>query len=162
MGKVFMALGGNVGKVSANFDIVIEHIKKMIGAVVSQSSLYQTEPWGDKKQPDFLNKVIVVETKLSPEEVLKNILAIEKKMGRNRNEHNQFASRTIDIDILFYSKKIINNNNLIIPHPRLHLRNFVLIPLMEIDAEWIHPVFNKKIKQLFKASGDVSVVKKIK
>ena len=128
MEKVFIGLGGNVGKVSENFDIAIEKIKELIGPVIKQSSLYKTEPWGNKNQDDFLNQVVCVETNLKPGKVLNNILAIEKIMGRNRNKDNQFAPRTIDIDILFYGKKIINRNNLIIPHPRLHLRNFVLTP----------------------------------
>jgi 7,8-dihydro-6-hydroxymethylpterin-pyrophosphokinase len=82
-------------------------------------------------------------------------------MGRNRNKDNQFAPRTIDIDILFYDEKIINKNNLIIPHPRLHLRNFVLTPLMEISPALIHPVLNKTIKELFELNEDVSIVNKV-
>lgn len=161
MEKVFIALGGNVGKVSENFEIVTLKIKEMIGPVIKQSSLYKTEPWGNKNQDDFLNQVIYVETNKSPDEVLKNILSIEKAMGRNRNKDNQFAPRSIDIDILFYNEEIINKDNLIIPHPRLHLRNFVLTPLMEIAPELIHPLFNKPIKELYKNNSDLSVVKNI-
>lgn len=160
MEKVFIGLGGNVGNVSENFDTAIEKIKELIGPVIKQSSLYKTEPWGNKNQDDFLNQVVCVETNLKPDKVLKNILAVEKIMGRNRNKDNQFAPRTIDIDILFYGKKIINRNNLIIPHPRLHLRNFVLTPLMEIAPGLMHPILNKKIKDLFKNNTDLSVVKK--
>jgi dihydroneopterin aldolase/2-amino-4-hydroxy-6-hydroxymethyldihydropteridine diphosphokinase len=160
MEKVFIGLGGNVGNVSENFDTAIEKIKELIGPVIKQSSLYKTEPWGNKNQDDFLNQVVCVETNLKPDKVLKNILAVEKIMGRNRNKDNQFAPRTIDIDILFYGKKIINRNNLIIPHPRLHLRNFVLTPLMEIAPDLMHPILNKKIKDLFKNNTDLSVVKK--
>ena len=161
MEKVFIALGGNVGNVSGNFDIAIKKIKEMIGPVIKQSSLYKTEPWGNKHQDDFLNKVVCIETNQNPDEVLKNILAIEKIMGRNRNKDNQFAPRTIDIDILFYGEKIINKNNLFIPHPRLHLRNFVLTPMMEIAPRLIHPVFTKTIKELFKLKTDFSVVNKV-
>jgi len=161
MEKVFIGLGGNVGNVSENLDIAIEKIKELIGPVIKQSSLYKTEPWGNKNQDDFLNQVVCVETNLKPGKFLKNILAIEKIMGRNRNKDNQFAPRTIDIDILFYGKKIIRRNNLIIPHPRLHLRNFVLTPLMEIVPGFMHPVLNKTIKDLFKNNTDLSVVKKV-
>jgi dihydroneopterin aldolase/2-amino-4-hydroxy-6-hydroxymethyldihydropteridine diphosphokinase len=161
MEKIFIALGGNVGNVSENFEIATERIKEMIGPVIKQSSLYKTEPWGNKNQDDFLNQVVCVETNLKPDKVLKNILAIEKIMGRNRNKDNQFAPRTIDIDILFYGKKIINRNNLIIPHPRLHLRNFVLTPLTEIAPGLMHPILNKKIKDLLKNNTDLSVVKKV-
>jgi 2-amino-4-hydroxy-6-hydroxymethyldihydropteridine diphosphokinase len=158
--KVFIALGGNVGDVAENFHIAVTKIKEMIGAIIKQSSLYKTEPWGNKNQDDFLNQVICVETNLSPGQVLKNILAIEKSMGRNRNKNNQFAPRNIDIDILFYDGKVINSDDLIIPHPRLHLRNFVLTPLVEIAPHLIHPVLNKTVDDLVKISGDVSVVSK--
>ncbi|HEY5407154.1 MAG TPA: 2-amino-4-hydroxy-6-hydroxymethyldihydropteridine diphosphokinase [Ginsengibacter sp.] len=161
MEKVFIALGGNIGNVSDNFEIAIEQIEKMIGPVVTQSSLYKTEPWGNKDQEDFLNKVIIVETSQTPGNVLKKILTIEKVMGRTRNKDNQFAPRSIDIDILFYGEKIINDDNLIIPHPRLHLRNFVLTPLMEIAPATIHPVFNKTIKNLFQLNTDTSIAKKV-
>lgn len=161
MEKVFIALGGNVGNVSENFEIASEKIKEMIGRVIKQSSIYKTEPWGNKNQNDFLNSVICVETDLNSDEVLKNILSIEKAMGRDRNKDNQFAPRTIDIDILFYGEKIINNDNLVIPHPRLHLRNFVLTPLMEIAPGLIHPVLNKTIKELFQSNKDSSLVNKV-
>jgi 2-amino-4-hydroxy-6-hydroxymethyldihydropteridine diphosphokinase len=161
MEKVYIALGGNVGNVSESFKVATNKIKRLIGPVISESSLYITEPWGNKNQDDFLNQVICSQTLLSPGAVLKNILTIEKTMGRNRNKDNQFAPRTIDIDILFYDEKIINKNNLIIPHPRLHLRNFVLTPLMEISPALIHPVLNKTIKELFELNEDVSIVNKV-
>ncbi|HWH61644.1 MAG TPA: 2-amino-4-hydroxy-6-hydroxymethyldihydropteridine diphosphokinase [Ginsengibacter sp.] len=161
MEKVFIALGGNVGNVYENFDAAIEKIKELIGGVTIQSSLYKTEPWGNRNQDDFLNKVICVETLITADEVLKNILTIEKAMGRNREKANQFAARTIDIDILFYGKKIIKKNNLIVPHPRLHLRNFVLTPLAEIAPGLVHPVLNKTIKELLELNTDLSSVNKI-
>ena len=161
MEKVFIALGGNVGNVSETFDIAIQKIEEAIGKIDNQSSLYKTEPWGNKKQDDFLNKIIIVETNLSAGEVLKKILEIENSLGRNRNKNNQFAPRTIDIDLLFYGEEIINYENLIVPHPRLHLRNFVLTPLMEIAPGLVHPVLQKTIKHLFKINTDVSVVNKI-
>ncbi|KAA9035888.1 2-amino-4-hydroxy-6-hydroxymethyldihydropteridine diphosphokinase [Ginsengibacter hankyongi] len=159
MEKVFIALGGNVGRVSEKFEMAIEKIREMIGPVIKESSLYKTEPWGNKNQDDFLNSVICVETNLTSDEVLKNILAIEKAMGRNRNKDNQFAPRTIDIDILFYGNKIINTDHLIIPHPRLHLRNFVLTPLMEIAPGLIHPILNKTIEEISGLNTDSSVVR---
>jgi len=158
MEKLFIALGGNVGRVSENFEMAIEKIKEMIGPVIKESSLYKTEPWGNKNQDDFLNSVICVETNLTSDEVLKNILSIEKAMGRNRNKDDQFAPRTIDIDLLFYGDKIINTDNLIIPHPRLHLRNFVLTPLMEIAPRLMHPVLNKTIEEISRLNNDSSVV----
>lgn len=161
MEKVFIALGGNVGNVPRNFDMAIEKITAMLGTVIKQSSLYKTEPWGNKNQDYFLNKVIEVETKQEPDEVLANILSIEKMMGRNRNKDEQFAPRSIDIDILFYGTKIINENNLVVPHPRLHLRNFVLTPLMEIEPDFIHPLLKKSIIDLSEQSNDSSMVIKV-
>ncbi|MEO8412877.1 MAG: 2-amino-4-hydroxy-6-hydroxymethyldihydropteridine diphosphokinase [Ginsengibacter sp.] len=161
MEKVFIALGGNVGDVAETFEIAINEMEKAFGPVIEKSSLYKTEPWGNKNQASFLNMVICVETSLNAEEVLKLTLGIEKKMGRERDEDNQFAPRTIDIDILFYGEKIIDNGKIIIPHPRLHLRNFVLTPLMEIAPGLVHPSFNKKIKDLFENNTDHSLVEKI-
>jgi 2-amino-4-hydroxy-6-hydroxymethyldihydropteridine diphosphokinase len=161
MEKVFIGLGGNVGNVSENFGIAAKKIKEMIGPVIKQSSLYKTEPWGNKNQDEFLNQVLYVETNLNADEVLNKILTIEKMMGRNRTKDNQFAPRTIDLDILFYGEKIINNNNLVVPHPRLHLRNFVLTPLVEIAPALVHPILNKTIKELFKLNTDASVVNKV-
>jgi 2-amino-4-hydroxy-6-hydroxymethyldihydropteridine diphosphokinase len=160
MEKVFIGLGGNMGNVSETFDLVLKDIQQKIGPVVKSSSRYQTEPWGNKKQDNFLNQVICVETSLGPHEVLKQIFDIEKKLGRNRDKNNQFAPRTIDIDILFFGNKIINEEHLTIPHPRLHLRNFVLTPMMEIAPGFIHPSFNKSISDLFNNETDQSLVKK--
>ena len=160
MQKIFLGLGGNVGNVSETFDIATKEIINSIGPLISKSSRYKTEPWGNKDQDFFLNQVICVETNLSAEEVLKKILNIEKKLGRDRDKDNQFAPRTIDIDILFYGEKIINTDSLTVPHPRLHLRNFVLTPLIEIAPGFIHPLFNKKIKDLVSQNPDNSLVKK--
>ena len=161
MSKVFIGLGGNIGNVQETFVKVIAIVEEKIGSVINQSSLYKTAPWGFKDQNDFLNKVICVNTNLSPTDVLKNLLTIELMMGRNRNANNKNAPRTIDLDILFYDDKIIADDNLVVPHPRLHLRNFVLGPLAEIEPNYIHPVILKKIKEIAAESSDTSVVKKI-
>lgn len=161
MSKVFIGLGGNIGNVQETFVKVIAIVEEKIGSVINQSSLYKTAPWGFKDQNDFLNKVICVNTNLSPADVLKNLLTIELMMGRNRNADNKNAPRTIDLDILFYDDKIIADDNLVVPHPRLHLRNFVLGPLAEIEPNYIHPVILKKIKEIAAESSDTSVVKKI-
>lgn len=160
MEKIFLGLGGNVGNVSETFDVATKEIINSIGTLISKSSRYKTEPWGNKNQDFFLNQVICVETNLSAEEVLKRILYIEKKLGRHRENDNQFAPRTIDIDILFYGEKIINTDSLNIPHPRLHLRNFVLTPLIEIAPGFVHPLFNKQIKDMVIDNPDDSLVKK--
>ncbi|MDQ6901753.1 MAG: 2-amino-4-hydroxy-6-hydroxymethyldihydropteridine diphosphokinase [Bacteroidota bacterium] len=158
MVNLFLGLGGNIGNVSENFKISLEKIDKNIGRIIAKSSMYKTEPWGNKNQEFFLNQVIEVETALSADDVLQRILKIEILLGRNRDKDNQFAARTIDIDILFFGDEIINRPNLIVPHPRLHLRNFVLTPLLEIAPEFLHPSLGKKIKDLIKDNPDNSEV----
>src|ERR1039457_939037 len=122
MERIFLGLGGNVGNVAMAFDNAIENIETEIGKVINKSKRYKTEPWGIKTQENFLNMVLEIETELTPVEIL---------------------SQIIDIDILFYGGKIIRNNKLIIPHPRLHLRNFVLTPLKDIAPDLVHPVLRK-------------------
>ena len=160
MERIFLGLGGNVGNVAMAFDNAIENIETEIGKVINKSKRYKTEPWGIKTQENFLNMVLEIETELTPDEILSQIIDIEKKMGRYRDKQNQFGPRTIDIDILFYGDKIIRNNKLIIPHPRLHLRNFVLTPLKDIAPDLVHPVLRKNIKTLFKELPDDSRVEK--
>jgi 2-amino-4-hydroxy-6-hydroxymethyldihydropteridine diphosphokinase len=160
MERIFLGLGGNVGNVAMAFDNAIENIETEIGKVINKSKRYKTEPWGIKTQENFLNMVLEIETELTPDEILSQIIDIEKKMGRYRDKQNQFGPRTIDIDILFYGGKIIRNNKLIIPHPRLHLRNFVLTPLKDIAPDLVHPVLRKNIKTLFKELPDDSRVEK--
>ena len=159
MVNLFLGLGGNVGNVSEKLKIALEEINKKIGRVIAKSSTYKTEPWGNKNQDFFLNQVVEVQSALGAEDVLKKILEIERLLGRNRDKDNQFAARTVDIDILFYGDEIIRLADLIIPHPRLHLRSFVLTPLFEIAPEFFHPSLNKKIKDLLKDTPDRSDVK---
>ncbi len=159
MVNLFLGLGGNIGNVSDKFKIALEEITKKIGVVIAKSSIYKTEPWGNKNQDFFLNLVVEVQTALGEEDVLNKTLEIERILGRNRDKDNQFAARTIDIDILFYGNEIINQPGLVIPHPRLHLRNFVLTPLYEIAPEFCHPTLNIKIKDLIKETPDKSDVK---
>ena len=159
MVNLFLGLGGNVGNVSEKFKIALEEIDRNIGRIIAKSSTYKTEPWGNKNQDFFLNQVVEVQSALGAEDVLKKILEIERLLGRNRDKDNQFAARTIDIDILFYGNEIIKRADLVIPHPRLHLRNFVLTPLCEIAPEFLHPFFNRKIKDLTRDAPDKSEVK---
>ena len=159
MVNLFLGLGGNVGNVSEKLKIALEEINRKIGRVIAKSSTYKTEPWGNKNQNFFLNQVVEVQSALGAEDVLKKTLEIERLLGRNRDRDNQFAARTVDIDILFYGNEIIRLDELIVPHPRLHLRNFVLTPLSEIAPEFFHPSLNKKIKDLLKDAPDRSDVK---
>ena len=137
----------------------ISFIEKKIGKLKKQSRLYQTAAWGKTDQPDFLNQVLVVETNLSAEQTMQTILSIEKQMGRVRTSKN--APRIIDIDILFFNNDIIENEQLKIPHPFLHLRRFVLTPLHEIAPHLVHPVLHQDITTLLQKCEDGLAVTKI-
>ena len=127
-------------------------IGQKIGQITEKSRLYETQAWGVTQQPDFMNQALSVETTLSPQAVLKEILDIETKMGRIRTE--KWAERTIDIDILLFADKIVDEPDLKIPHPLLPERNFALVPLMEIAGEMEHPVLKTTIEDIYFESTD--------
>ncbi len=158
MNKTYLLLGSNMGNSQKQLDIAQQHIEKKIGVIIRSSSLYQTAAWGSINQPDFLNQVIIVETGLSATDTMETILMIEKKMGRIRSKKN--APRIIDIDILFFNKVIMEHVQLTVPHPQLQNRRFVLIPLNELSANFIHPVLKKSIHQLLRICPDKLAVKK--
>lgn len=154
MNTAFLCLGGNMGNRAFTLKQVVEKINTEIGRVISQSNFYETEAWGVENQEKYLNQCICVETVLSSHDLLKKTLKIELDFGRQRNNKETYEPRTIDIDILFYNVDVIQTKNLIIPHPRLHLRNFVLIPLNEIAPNFSHPTFHKTIKALLAECED--------
>jgi 2-amino-4-hydroxy-6-hydroxymethyldihydropteridine diphosphokinase len=158
MNNTYLLLGSNMGNSQKQLSTAIHQIEMNTGKLIRSSHLYATAAWGNTNQPDFLNQVIVIETKLSAQETLKSILAIEKKMGRVRTVKN--APRIIDIDILFFNKEIIDIPDLIVPHPEIQNRRFVLIPLNEIAPQYIHPVLNKSVHQLLTMCNDQLNVKK--
>lgn len=159
--KVYLGIGANLGDRGKNIHGALELIKEHIGPVKKASSLYETEPWGFKSENDFLNMVAEVETRLKPSGLLGRILMIEAQLGRLRGE-KKYTSRLIDIDILLYGEKILEAKSLVIPHPKLHERRFVLIPLSEIMPDLVHPKLGKTIKALLKGCSDRSRVKKFK
>ncbi len=148
MSKAYISIGSNIGEREKNCLRAIELMEKEHITVIKQSSIYETEPWGVNNQPLFLNMVIEIETDLTPLELLKVLKDIEKKMGRVNSYH--WGPRIIDLDILLFDNLIINMDNLIIPHPFLHERDFVLRPLKEIAQEIKHPVLNKSVDELFR------------
>lgn len=155
---VFLLLGSNLGNRQLFLQQADDAIAQRVGNIIKRSSVYQTQSWGKTNEPDYLNQVLQVQTALPPREVLQCILAIEQTMGRERAE--KWGSRTIDIDILFYGDEIVNQADLIIPHPHLHQRKFVLEPLAEIAPGYIHPVLNKSILQINNFE-DTLIVKKL-
>ena len=147
---VFLSIGSNLGNKRKN----IEFIKS--------SKNYETLSWPNKKKPKFINIVLKAKTFLSPNALMKKCLFIEKELGRLRNKKNE--PRTCDIDIIDYDKKIVKstiNQNLTIPHPKMHKRNFVLLPLFEIAKTWIHPIKKVSVRSLINAL-DVEDLKTIK
>lgn len=141
---------------------VLKAATKMIedscGVILKRSSVYQTAPWGLKAQDDFLNQVICVETKHDGFSLLKEVLAIEDKLGRRRTI--TFGPRVIDIDVLFLNAEIIREENLVIPHPQIQNRRFVLVPMAEIAPGFVHPLFKKNIAQLLEECPDTLAVQK--
>jgi len=158
MNKAYLLLGSNMGNSRQQLLAANKLVKKNIGRIARQSKLYVTAAWGNTNQPDFLNQVIIVETKLSATELIKAILFVETDMGRIRTTKN--APRIIDIDILFFNKDIINKKNLVVPHPEIQNRRFVLVPLNELSPAFVHPVLKKTIHQLLDSSPDTLDVKK--
>ena len=156
---IYLSLGTNLGDRQLNLATSINLIEAKVGTILNRSSIYQTKAWGVENQPDFLNMVIAVETHFSPQFVLTTILSIETEMGRIRER--KWYTRLIDIDLLFYGPHIIDVPNLIVPHPYLHQRNFVLQPLLEIAPLLVHPKLEKTIKQLVAECGDELVVRKV-
>ena len=158
MNTVYLLLGSNIGNSKASLAKAITQIEKQIGSVTRQSGLYSTAAWGNTKQPDFLNQIIIVETKLSALQTMQTILNIEKKMGRIRTVKN--APRIIDIDILFFNKEIIELEQLSIPHPQIQNRRFVLVPLNQLSPNLMHPVLKSSVHQLLLYCPDRLNVKK--
>ena len=158
MNHVYLMIGGNIGNRLDNLENARNSIHKKCGAIQKQSSIYETEAWGMKDQPAFYNQALCIETTLSPEELMAMLLSIETSMGRERLI--PLGPRTIDLDIIYYNQTIIEAEGLVIPHPRLAARNFVLAPLVEIAPDFEHPVLKKTNFQLYEASTDTSVVYK--
>ena len=146
MNNVYIQLGSNIGIRESFIAKSKQQIEKNIGKIILESSVIETNPWGNEKQNNFLNCVIKIKTPLNASRILEKSQEIEDNLGRVRKE--KWGERTIDIDILFYNTEIINTKQLNIPHPLIHKRGFVLIPLSEIAPNYIHPIFNKKISDL--------------
>lgn len=161
MAVAYLLVGGNLDNTVEKFDRLKNMLQNQIGEILCSSKLYQSAPWGFKSSHSFVNQAIAIQTELNPEELLDKTQEIERSFGRKRNSSNQYEDRSMDIDIVFYDNKIINKKNLQIPHPRMHLRNFVLTPLKEIIPTYIHPVLKKTITELFLECEDESGVESL-
>ncbi len=162
MAVAYISLGSNLGHRESCIRKAIRLLGKGCG-VLKISSIYETEPVGCNNQPHFLNCAVKIETKLKPQELLAFAQHIENCLGRKRGM--KFGPRTIDIDIIFYGDKAVNEENLVIPHPRAHERRFVLEPLKEIEPGLMHPALKKKIAALIenvKEQQKVAVYKRLR
>lgn len=144
---VYLHLGSNIGERKIHLEKAIQLIAQQIGNIIQVSDIYETEAWGKTDQRSFLNQAIKITSHLYPLDLLKGLQEIEKSMGRKRKEH--WGARTIDLDMIFYDDYHFQSENLTIPHPRMHLRNFVLIPMMDLQADFIHPVFRQTVRELY-------------
>ncbi len=151
--NVFLLTGSNI---EPRMDFLLEAekmIEEQTGVILQRSAIYESEPWGFQTEHNFLNRIIEVETVLSAEEMLNRLLEIEKNLGRRRHNKN-YSSRTIDIDILYFGNDVIQDKALEVPHPRMHLRRFTLLPLIEIAPDFKHPVLKKTNRELLNMLND--------
>lgn len=151
MARAFISLGSNIGDRLANIQQAVSLLKMSDKiSIVKTSSFYETEPWGNKNQPWFVNAAAAIDTELSALELLKLCQNVENQLGRDRKNGEIWGKRTIDIDILMYNDEIISiGDTLSVPHPFMHERAFVLVPMLEVKPDLLHPVFKKTISQLY-------------
>lgn len=158
MNHAYLLTGGNLGERAENLQKANRLIAVQSGRIIKTSGVFETAAWGKTSQPDYLNQALLIETSLNASTLLHSLLAIEKQLGRLRQE--KYGARIIDIDILFFNDAIVKTPDLVIPHPHLHNRRFVLVPLAEIAAGYLHPVLKKTIETLLSECPDSLNVKK--
>ena len=156
MARVYFSLGSNQGDRLDSLVKATKLVDSLIGKVVGYSAVFESEPWGFNADTTFYNQVLIVDTEFDPQQVLNSVLAIEKSLGRLRSG-TTYSSRIIDIDILFYNAEIIESETLVIPHPLMHLRRFVLEPLASIAPDMIHPGLQVTILFLLSQLNDGSL-----
>lgn len=149
MAEIYVSLGTNLGDKDNNLRTAVRLMQERIGKVISLSSFYETAPWGFQSEHSFLNAAACIETRLSPEQLLLVTQQIERELGRTqKSSGNAYKDRLIDIDLLMYDDLQIHADQLVLPHPLMTERRFVLEPLAEIAPETIHPVTGKTIREL--------------
>jgi 2-amino-4-hydroxy-6-hydroxymethyldihydropteridine diphosphokinase len=154
-----IALGSNQGQPLKQLAEAQRHIARRMGRIVKASSVYQTAAWGLEDQPDFLNQVLLIETPYPPLFVLKTSLEIERQMGRRRIQ--KWGPRSIDLDLILFDQVVLNHPDLILPHPHMAERAFVLKPASEVAPNWRHPITQKSLRDLLKQCPDPLSVRKL-
>ncbi|TLP82235.1 2-amino-4-hydroxy-6-hydroxymethyldihydropteridine diphosphokinase [Maribacter sp. ACAM166] len=155
--SAFLSIGSNLGNREFLLQKAIFEIVKKTGEIKQVSAIYETTSWGFKAE-DFLNACVEIQTLLTPENLLSAILEIEKKFGRLRNDSEGYQSRTLDIDIIYYEKDIIETSILTVPHPKMQDRKFILKPLADITPQFYHPILNKDTRNILQECKDKSVI----
>ena len=145
---VYLALGSNLGDRSENLKQAVAALTPQMD-VKAKSHVYETPPWGYEDQPRFLNQVLKTQTYLQPEQLLKHIKRLEVALGRKATFRN--GPRLIDIDILMYDELVLNTSILTLPHPHMHERGFVLLPMMDIAPDLVHPLSGKSVREMLVA-----------
>ena len=158
MRNYHILLGGNLGDRTKLIQQAHQFITERCGTIVKQSSLYETKAWGVENQPDFLNQVIILKTPLTPHHLLKELQEVELLLGRER--HHKWHARTMDIDILYAEGESIDTTDLKVPHPQISFRRFTLVPLKELDPDFIHPTLSKSQSVLLDECTDTLEVKR--
>lgn len=156
MSLVYLSLGSNLGDKTSHLNSAIEKLNQLAGTVVRQSSFYITKPWGFESKNDFLNSVVLLETFLSPFELLDKIQQIEQMMGRvSKTINGEYWDRIIDIDILLYDNLVMEHPSLTLPHPLMTSRDFVLIPLFEIAPNITDPRTGMKMRNFLSTKSSI-------
>lgn len=154
--QVILSLGSNQGNRLKNIELCLELIHQEIGTIIKVSNLYETPSWGFESEA-FYNCALVMHTFKKAEQILEEVLAVEKQLGRIRNENAGYQSRIIDIDLIAFDSEIIDSEHLQIPHPLMQNRKFVLLPFQDLKLDWVHPVLKKTIPELIEITPDDSV-----
>ncbi|MCR9172163.1 MAG: 2-amino-4-hydroxy-6-hydroxymethyldihydropteridine diphosphokinase [bacterium] len=155
---VYLSLGSNLGNRKQYIEEALQRISARTGQIESRSSFYETAPWGFESEQQFLNICAALTTELTPLQLLNEFQTIEKELGRNKKKQAGYVSRVIDIDILAFGDDILSSDELTVPHPGIENRKFVLLPLVEIAPNFIHPKTAKTIKQIIASCSDESSV----
>jgi len=158
---VYIGLGSNLGNRLENLEKAYSLIEQNIGKIEKKSSVYVSPPWGFEAKEDFYNSVIKLKTQLDPYSIMIILQKIEIGMGRVKSTGENYESRIIDLDIIDFGGLLVNIKDLVLPHPQMHLRKFVLIPLNEIEPIWIHPIFKLSAIELLKRIRTDDFIEKI-